>query len=226
LVNDFAIRSFRDTGDGDYIAARMACRAELVVRYLWSAQQAIEKYLKCILLLNRIPAREVRHDLRAGLSAINKSGDVKLNLTKSTRDFISYLDDHGRFRYLEVSNHAFGLDLIRLDRAVWELRRFCTLDPGPHQAVLTNGLPAPKVSLRGGYLEQVIADPKHSARGPLIWQNGFFGKRTRRAVRLRGWLRASNSPLYLNPQILDEVVKFVYLPQVLEREYRNLKGPN
>ena len=92
--------------------------------------------------------------------------------------------------------------------------------------MLTNGLPAPKVSLRGGYLEQIIADPKHSAREPLIWQNGFFGKRTRRAVRLRGWLRASNSPLYLDPQILDEAVKFVYLPPALERGYRNLKGPN
>jgi len=29
LINDFAIRSFRDTADGDYIAARMAFRAAL-----------------------------------------------------------------------------------------------------------------------------------------------------------------------------------------------------
>lgn len=27
LVNDIALRSFRDVGDGDYIAARMACPA-------------------------------------------------------------------------------------------------------------------------------------------------------------------------------------------------------
>ena len=30
LVNDFALRSFRDMADGDYIAARMACRAALL----------------------------------------------------------------------------------------------------------------------------------------------------------------------------------------------------
>ena len=58
-LDDFAVRSFRDIGDGDYIAARMACRAQMVTQFLWSSQQAIEKYLKCILLLNRIKASKV-----------------------------------------------------------------------------------------------------------------------------------------------------------------------
>src|SRR5262245_42476187 len=88
LLNDFAIRSFRNVADGDYIAARMSCRAELVGQYLWSSQQAIEKYLKCILLLNRIPGKHVRHDLRAGLAAIEKSGKVILSLTNGTKEFI------------------------------------------------------------------------------------------------------------------------------------------
>ena len=56
-VNDFAIRSFRDIADGDYIAARMAYRAMLPVQFLWSSQQALEKYLKCILFIRRITAR-------------------------------------------------------------------------------------------------------------------------------------------------------------------------
>lgn len=66
LVNDFAIRSFRDIADGDYIAAGLACRSQLVMQYLWASQQAIEKYLTCILLLHRIPAKRMRHDLGAG----------------------------------------------------------------------------------------------------------------------------------------------------------------
>jgi hypothetical protein len=37
LVNDFAIRSFRETADKDYIAARMAYRARLIQPFLWSA---------------------------------------------------------------------------------------------------------------------------------------------------------------------------------------------
>jgi HEPN domain len=213
LLNDFAIRSFRDIADGDYIAARMACRAEMVVQYLWASQQAIEKYLKCILLLHRIPAKKVFHDLGAGLSAINNSGKLTIDLTKGTQEFIDYLDQYGVFRYLEVSNHAFGHDLVRLDRAVWELRRFCTLAPEPRQSALRDGFPAPKVRIPGGHLEMIIDGPKHRAREPLLWQNGFFGKRVRRKVKIKGWLKASNSPLYLNPQILDEVLKYIYLPR-------------
>jgi len=224
LVNDFAIRSFRDTADGDYIAARMAFRAELVAQYLWSAQQAIEKYLKCILLLNRISAKDVRHDLSKGLSKINTSGKVSMSLTKGTQEFI--VDDlHEYVRYLEVSHHAFGLDIIRLDRAVWEVRRFCTLDPRPHQAVLTEGSPAPQVRLQGGHLERIVDSSKDPAREALLWQNAYFGKRVRRTVRLRPWFRASNAPLYLNPQILDEVLKLVYLPKDVADAFRVHKKP-
>lgn len=225
LLNDFAVRSFRDIADGDYIVARMACRAEMVVQYLWASQQAIEKYLKCILLLERIPAKHVRHDLRAGLAAIKNSGKVVLHLTKRTQEFIDYLDENGTYRYLEVSHYAFGDELVKLDQAIWELRRFCTLAQEPRQAVWINGLPAPKVRLLGGYLEGIIDSPKHRAREALLWQNGFFGNRVRRAVRIRRWFRANNSPLYLNPQILDEVLKYVYLPKAVEAGYRAHKRP-
>ena len=118
LVNDFAVRSFRDIADGDYIAARMACRAALVTQFLWASQQAVEKYLKCILLLNRIEAKDVRHNLGKALSKINGSGKVPLGLTNGTQNFIVRLDQYGQYRYLEVSNIAFGTDLVNLDRAV------------------------------------------------------------------------------------------------------------
>ena len=39
LLNDFALRSFRDIADGDYITARWACRAGLLPQYLWASQQ-------------------------------------------------------------------------------------------------------------------------------------------------------------------------------------------
>jgi hypothetical protein len=225
LVNDFAIRSFRDIADGDYIVARMACRYQLVVQYLWASQQAIEKYLKCILLLRRISAKKMRHNLGAGLTAITNSGTLALGLMRPTEEFITYLDEYGKFRYLEVSNVAFGHDLVRLDRSVWELRRFCTLAPEPRRAVLRDGRPAPKVRLPGGLLEKIIDNAKHPAREALVWQNAFFGRRTRKTVKLQGWFKASNAPLYLNPQILDEVLKYVHLPKDLEAGYRNHKTP-
>ena len=114
---------------------------------------------------------------------------------------------------------------MRLDRAVWELRRFCTLALGPRQAALRDGHLAPKVRLPGGQLEKIMDNEKHPARQALLWQNAFFGRRARRIVKLQGWFTASNSPLYLNPQILDEVLKYVYLPKELEAGYRAHKKP-
>jgi len=215
LVNDFAIRSFRDIADGDYIVARMACRAQLVTQFLWASHQAVEKYLKCILLLNRIEAKNVQHDLRKALRKIEESDKISLDLAMRSKKFIEMLDDYGAFRYFEISQHAFGADLITLDRAVWELRRHCTCAEWPKNQKLRNGFAAPLVLLRGGCLEKIIDDPKDHARKPLLWQNAFFGKRTRKGVRIWKWIKAQNAPLYLNPQILDEVLKYVYIPNRL-----------
>jgi HEPN domain len=158
LVNDFAIRSFRDVADEDYISARMAFRAALVTPSLWSSQQAIEKYLKCILLLHRIPGKHVRHQLGIALDAIQGSGKLVLDLTPPTRSFVEYLDEFGPYRYLEISNVAFGPNLVRLDRAVWELRRYCTLSDEPRRIKLRHGFIPPKVRIPGGYLEGIIDD--------------------------------------------------------------------
>ena len=40
-LNSWAFRSFRDIADGDYIAARMAYRAQLPAQFLWASQQAL-----------------------------------------------------------------------------------------------------------------------------------------------------------------------------------------
>ena len=133
------------------------------------------------------------------------------------------LDEYGQYRYLEVSNVAFGADLVTLDRAVWELRRYCTLAEEPKAEKLRNGFAAPLVRIPGGVLEAIIDDIKNAAREPLLWQNGFFGKRTRKRIRLKKWFRAHNSPLYLNPQILDEVLKYVHIQKKVARAYKARK---
>lgn len=223
-INDFAIRCFRDQGDADYIAARMAFRAALAMPSLWSSQQTIEKYLKCILLLNRIPGAKVKHDLSTALSLI-ESAAISLDLSHATLSFIQHIDAFGRFRYLEVSRIAYGGNIINLDRAVWELRRYCTLSDGPKLLKLSNGALPPRYRIEGGFLEQVTDDPENVARKPLLANNGFLGKRRRRRVRVRKWFSAENAPLYLNPQILDEILKYVYLPKDLICAYRSHKKP-
>jgi hypothetical protein len=52
IVNSFATECFRNVADTDYVAARMHSRFGLIEQFQWSALQAIEKYLKAILLYN------------------------------------------------------------------------------------------------------------------------------------------------------------------------------
>jgi len=226
LVNDFAIRCFRDEGDEDYIVARMAYRARLVTNSLWGSLQTIEKYLKCILLLNRIPGQNVKHDLDVALSLIKTSHRVSLDLSPATLTFIEHIDAFGKFRYLEVSRVAYGGNIINLDRAAWELRRYCTLSEMPRAVKLRNGVAPPKYRLGGGYLEGVMDDATNRAREPLLWNNAFFGRTQRRRVRVRRWLHADNAPLYLNPQILGEILKYVYLPKDVINAYRAHTKPD
>jgi hypothetical protein len=224
-LTDFAIRSFRNTGDEDYIAARLSFKAELHYPSIWQSQQAIEKYLKCILLLYRIPARNVFHDLSASLLAIEHSGKINLSLTPASTDFITHLNDVGEFRYFEVSTVNHSHRLISLDRAVWELRRYCTYDPKPRSLELTLGEAAPMYRIDGGILEEVLKDKEHPGRRALIWNNCFFSDRIRKTVRMRPWFKARNAPLYMHPEILDEVLRYVHLPLRLVKEWRHHKAP-
>jgi hypothetical protein len=185
----------------------------------------IEKYLKCILLLNRIPAKSVKHDLGKGLMAITNSGKIALGLSPATKAFIEHADTFGKYRYLEVSRFASGRHLPHLDRTAWELRRFCALSDAPRKITLTKGIIPPKVRIPGGYLEQIIDNKKSPAREPLLWHNAFFGLRQRRRVQVYPWLQFTNAPLYLNPQILDEIVKYVYLPPPLVAAYKLQEQP-
>jgi hypothetical protein len=66
-LNDFAIRSFRNVADADYISARLAYRAQLPIQFLWASQQALEKYLKFILFLERIKVEKLGHELTPAL---------------------------------------------------------------------------------------------------------------------------------------------------------------
>jgi HEPN domain-containing protein len=234
-INDFASRSFRDMADRDYIAARLACRAQLMPQFLWSAQQAIEKYCKYILLVNRIKATAVRHDIKRALD-LTKKASFNIDLSMPSREFIGHVADYGEYRYLDVSYAVHGYALVDLDRAVWDLRRYCqVLDvfgkalPAAEQRMLeaaheqlrrSRSRPPHEFRLPSGYLERVLKSKQHPARAALIWNNAFFGERKRKSVRARHYLAGENAPLYLFPHMLDQLLEYVYVPKVLADAYR------
>lgn len=236
LLNDFATRSFRDIADQDYISARLSYRAQLIPQFLWSSLQALEKYLKCILLLNRIQAKNVRHDLGAALHLIDKHAPFTLRLRESSRHLITHLDTYGRFRYLETPFHVKGLELPQLDFAVWEIRRYCKIlnyerrsSNGESKPMLdlelkaieqSENKPPQQFHLTGGMIESILKNKKHPARSALIWQNLCFGIALRKTVQMPHMFHATNSPLSLHPEILDEVLNYVFLPKDVIDAYR------
>jgi hypothetical protein len=66
--------------------------------------------------------------------------------------------------------------------------------------------------VRGGILERIIENKDHPAREALVWNNLFFGPSRRKSVKMRSDWEAGNSPFFLHPEIIDEVVKYAYIP--------------
>jgi len=224
LLNDFATRSFRDVADQDYIAARLSYRHGLIPQFHWQALQALEKYMKAILLYNRIKAKDINHDLTIALKHTKKL-PFKFNLSPSTVELIKHIDDFGKYRYLETSYFTHGPKLLQLDRAVWEIRRYCKvlnyelkLPDGSMKNMLeleiekiensANQSPH-KFRLMGGALEKILDKKESTARPALIWQNGFFTKKTRKSVKSPAHFFGVNAPLSLHPEILDEVLQYI-----------------
>lgn len=243
LINDFAIRSFRETADKDYIAARMAYRARLIQPFLWSALHCLEKYIKGILVLNRVNAHS-GHSVLPGVERMKQHGKFELDLTAATVEFIKKLEDYGaEYRYYEVSYDIEPYDIIRFDRAVWELRRYC--QPLDYDVVDMDGMTVNLLALElerihlakanrekgtcvmGGILESIIEKKEHPAREALIWKNLFFGPSTRKGVMMQADWEAGNSPFFLYPEIIDEVIKYVYIPKRIAesvRQFARLKA--
>jgi len=236
LLDDFAIRSLRDMADNDYVLARMAIRAELGPQFLWSSLQAIEKYLKAILLINRVPSTKPTHNLAVLVAKAEGIKKLRFSISGTTRAFVEFLDEYGRFRYLEVSYHVKARDLVMLDLAAWDIRRYCArLDyslakGGKEVSVLEYELGRIERASRdrrdfrwfSGELEKIIANRKHPARPWLIWKNVCFGARLRKTIKLTEWFRSVNAPLALHNDLFEEVRKYVFLPKDLVDEFEAL----
>lgn len=233
-LNSFATRCFRDVADMDYINARLCSRACMGMQFHWAALQAIEKYYKAILLYNRIEAKRTRHDLLEAQKRLLKL-PFAIELSQQSTDFILDLHHCGQDRYLTVSYRADGDKLSSLDKAVWELRRYCrppvyvpsgkgggttVISPTVPWADETGRRPTPSSSISTGRLEQIIRKKAHPARPGLIWQNLYFAKVHRKVVRRPRWSQTENSPLLLYPELLEAVDKYVYIPKEVKAAYR------
>lgn len=235
-VNSFALRAFRDTADRDYIHARMAYRADLFPQFHWSALHALEKYAKCVAILLRVPKpkRPIKHEVERSLDLISEKLDI--TLSEQTKKFIKRLEEFGaRFRYLEVSWFINECELAILDRAVWELRRFCnaelyeysgdqfvSISQEKHDQVKAIDKPN-KINtfIPGGFLEKTLEKRSSRARPDLVWCNMYYTASKRKKVYIRSSVMAENSPFFLHPEIIDEVSKYTFVPKEISDAYKN-----
>jgi HEPN domain-containing protein len=224
-INNYATRAFRDIADQDYIAARFSFRAGLVPQYLTSSTQCIEKYLKAILLLNRVKATKVQHNINA---CMVKAEELPFSIQLKQRhlDFIERLTQNTPSRYFEKSHHVQPYELWDLDSTVWHIRRYCRVldhvieaEKGKIEALpleLASLIRAEKKPMAhriiGGKLEKIIEKKDDSARPMLIWKNLYFGSRNRSTIAPgRQCMRTRYSPTSSRPEIIPFLSHYIYL---------------
>lgn len=226
-LNDCATRSFRDVADQDYIAARLCYCSSLMLQFVWIAQQAVEKYLKAILLYNGKKTLDLGHDLERALRRVDAIKHIDFVLSDPSRAFIKYINQQGVNRYLEHPHYTRGLELQKLDKCVWELRLYCrVLDyelkgVGSMLKIDLRGIhrwrasdEQHKFGLFGGFLERVLKKRGDPRRGPLVWQTFNFGPRQRKRVRIPNNSNSLNPTHTLHPEHLELLSRYVKFPRL------------
>jgi HEPN domain-containing protein len=220
-LNTFAREVFRDQADQDYISARSIYKLHFREQFLWSSLQAIEKYLKAILLYNGVSCRykkwptpkgpEFGHDIVALFEAVKRIADISFTCPERVEEFVGYLNRLGPNRYFDRVTYARGDEIHRLDETVWYIRRYCenlhfeVPDPvvGKKDIVRerATSLKSPELlakpwrfRLFRGLLEKILDGESSPARDALVWKNFFYGKRGKNVVTYQSLAGFANPP--------------------------------
>lgn len=230
ILNSFATECFRNVADADYISARVNYRLGLINQFNWSALQAIEKYLKAILLYNQVSVKNLSHNLTKALNKVEGMELFHMEIDDSQRRFIAHLDRIGKNRYLETPSYNDGNELLSLDDTVWSLRRYCrvlnyslkmldgedkcmlNLELSRNLSTLYKDKPH-KFRIEGGYLEKVLARKRSDEqRKALVWKNFKYGKRKKNKINnFTLWSSSIKPPHFRRPKhfkLLSEFVQF------------------
>lgn len=234
VLTDVARRSFRDVADDDYITARMCFIHRLYPQYIWHSQQAVEKYLKGILLFNKQSAKSLGHNLlKAHERIVNSLSTIDVNLTDETLSYLKHLDTWGENRYFEKPHFMTPSNNIdKLDKAVWEIRRFCrNFEVGKNKATKANlcELKAireatPKTKLlrtMSGKLDKILKTETHIHYDFLITCNKYFGDYE---GDIPSPLHAINPTQTLHAEYFEELNKYIQFPEDVVKAFQEINN--
>jgi hypothetical protein len=155
-------------------------------------------------------------------------------MTPDKHDVFRQVREYGADRYLIGSYEAHGLLLPQLDEAIWDVRRYCQpalshpSECGVPQGMfdltieeLKNARSKPhRFKIAGGYLEKVLSGRNHPAYSALSWQNRFYGRNNRPTVRALDYMEFSNAPLWLYPEMIDDLANLITINDEMIKAYR------
>jgi len=193
VLNEYA-SLFRDIADEDYISSRGNYQLHLREQFFWAGLQALEKYLKAILLHNGKSTLGYGHNLPKLVRTVREIDWLKFDAPLKVGKFLDRLNDLGDNRYLSTDSYIRPENLSELDESVWNVRAYCryvrvtvqtkngtvdltsdyvahinsrTIHPDPRQH---------KPVFDSGFLDSVLKrQPRDPARRALVWHNRFFG---------------------------------------------------
>jgi len=223
--NNVASRMFRDVADMDYVSARTLFRNDCLDEFLIFSQQVLEKYLKGILLFNKVKNVKSTHSLSRLLRLCDANVD-HFKISDQTRDFIDKIDGAEALRYAPYILGGFSADrdyLLKLDYAVMDIRRYCHADlklaVGLSKISEEDLLKYNKdVGVSFVYLLEKIRigkDKKYKKfRENLLWKNLCFSKNIKSIQFQNGWWAKGSG---FNPEELSEVYKavreYIFIPK-------------
>lgn len=234
-LNDYATRSFRDIADQDYILARVCYRRGFDENFKWNSLQAIEKFLKAILLFNRLSAKGLGHDLCKAYERVVDIKDLGFELEQPQKNLINFLNSHGRDRYLSQSTYLKGEELLELDRTVWSIRRYCyfmrqtikirgrehsLFENNKEKITSKKNLEAKQLpQIQNGLLEKIISK-RLPGYEDLVWKNFCYGRRRKKQIKNFTFRGSGKNPTHtLHPEIFSELCTYVDFPKEIRNQF-------
>jgi len=237
FIYDFANRSFRDLADQDYISARVAYRNEFDQQFRWCALQAIEKYLKAILLYNHVSSKSLSHNLNDALHRVQSIKDLEFSVPCDVEEFVDYISVYGVDRYLCHPTHLKDSALLTLDKSVWYIRRYCFFmrqviktQSGEKELFALNKQEVinpyfekfpHKYKILGGYLEKIV-DKRLPSYADLIWKNFFYGRIKKHKISFGFRLSSQNPTHELHKDVFGTLESLVDFPKAIKMLYKRL----